>query len=418
MESNQNIYAQVDENGHLILPPEIVSNHRIKPGNKILLKDDENGLHLSSPARLAKLYIEPTNRCNLDCRTCIRNVWDEPPGMMSGAVFDRIVEGLKAFSPPPTIFFGGFGEPLLHPDIIEMLTRVKNLGARTELITNGTLLTPELSNQLLGSGLDMLWISLDGATPQSYADIRLGAELPHVIENLSNFNKALNSYGGESYPAFINKYRTKLGVEFVATKSNIADLPGILSLARQFGAQRLIVTNVLPYTKAMCDEMLYTPVTGYQGSLSVSMARIDGNNIIQNALSQATPIFDVNLFNSNPDNQVNRCPFIRSGSGAIGWDGSLSPCLALLHNHTAYTPYHKRFSRRWAIGNIGERDLSDLWEAEEHIAFREKVQLFDFPPCTFCSGCELLDSNDEDCYGNTFPTCGGCLWSQGLIRCP
>jgi len=105
--------AQIDENGHLILPPEIVSRYRLKPGIKILLDDNENGLHLSSPTRLAKLYIEPTNRCNLDCRTCIRNVWDESFGMMSDAVFDRIIRGLKAFSPPPTVFFGGFGEPLV-----------------------------------------------------------------------------------------------------------------------------------------------------------------------------------------------------------------------------------------------------------------------------------------------------------------
>ena len=45
---------------------------------------------------LAKLYIEPTNQCNMRCRTCIRNVWDEALGKMSDAVFDRIIEGLRA----------------------------------------------------------------------------------------------------------------------------------------------------------------------------------------------------------------------------------------------------------------------------------------------------------------------------------
>jgi hypothetical protein len=30
----------------------------------------------------------------------------------------------------------------------------------------------------------------------------------------------------------------------------------------------------------------------------------------------------------------------------------------------------------------------------------------------------LLESNEEDCYGNTFPVCGGCLWAQGVIQCP
>ena len=57
-------------------------------------------------------------------------------GMMSMKVFQQILDGLSDFSSVPTIFFGGFGEPLFHPDILEMVTKSKALGARVELITN------------------------------------------------------------------------------------------------------------------------------------------------------------------------------------------------------------------------------------------------------------------------------------------
>ena len=50
---------------------------------------------------LARVYIEPTNACNLDCVTCMRNVWDEAPGSMSAAVFQRILDGVRAFQPTP-----------------------------------------------------------------------------------------------------------------------------------------------------------------------------------------------------------------------------------------------------------------------------------------------------------------------------
>jgi len=66
---------------------------------------------------------------------------------MTRETFAHIVEGLRAFSPSPTVFFGGFGEPLAHSDIVEMVTQVKALGAPVELITNGTLLTESLSRQ-------------------------------------------------------------------------------------------------------------------------------------------------------------------------------------------------------------------------------------------------------------------------------
>lgn len=34
------------------------------------------------------------------------------------------------------------------------------------------------------------------------------------------------------------------------------------------------------------------------------------------------------------------------------------------------------------------------------------------------SGCELRETNEADCYGNPFPTCGECLWAAGLVQCP
>ena len=126
-----------------------MSRYGLKPGTHVHLDLESNGLHLRQPVtHLAKVYIEPTNACNLECRTCIRNVWDEPIGQMSSKTFDRIIEGLESFSPKPTVFFGGFGEPLSHPSIVDMVARVKALGTTVELITNGTLLTQEMSRPI------------------------------------------------------------------------------------------------------------------------------------------------------------------------------------------------------------------------------------------------------------------------------
>jgi MoaA/NifB/PqqE/SkfB family radical SAM enzyme len=113
-----------------------------------------------------------------------------------------------------------------------------------------------------------------------------------------------------------------------------------------------------------------------------------------------------------------RCPFIQKGTTVIGWDGGLSPCLPLLHHQASYLYRRERFARRYSIGNVLEHGLDELWNASEYVDFRRRVQNFDFSPCTLCGGCDLSETNDEDCFGNTFPTCGGCLWAQGVIRCP
>jgi len=78
----------------------------------------------------------------------------------------------------------------------------------------------------------------------------------------------------------------------------------------------------------------------------------------------------------------------------------------------------ERHLHSFTIGSVTEKDLDELWNAPEHIAFRERVQAFNFSPCSICGGCSFLDSNQEDCLKSGFPTCGGCLWAQGVIQCP
>ena len=80
--------------------------------------------------------------------------------------------------------FGGFGEPTAHPRILDMVRAVKALGLRAEMTTNATLLDDALIDGLLRERLDMLWISLDGTTEESFEAIRAGASLPRVLENV------------------------------------------------------------------------------------------------------------------------------------------------------------------------------------------------------------------------------------------
>ena len=423
MNLKKNLQIKVDKKGRLILPEEVAINYGIKPGSNVFLDEKEGGLFLRRPTRLLKLYVEPTNKCNLACRTCIRHTWKEPMGMMSEKVYDRVIEGLSTLNPAPTVFFGGFGEPLSHPEILEMITKAKKLGSRVELITNGTLLTKELSKKLIKSGLDILWVSIDGATPESYADIRMGAELPNVLQNIGQFIEILNNDVTIGTCGPVTNATTSLGITFVAMKRNISDLPAVIKLAYDFGAEHFVVSNVIPYTKEMCEETLYKNTVIHaphpEPMPRLSMPLMDAMECTRDPLYRLMQYGKSFTWTGRTSIRIkNRCPFIETGSGAIGWDGGFSPCLSLLHDHTSYYQGRERYSRRWIIGNIKEKNLDDLWNNPEHVKFREKVQEFDYAPCVYCGGCEMADDNEEDCQGNEFPTCGGCLWAQGVIQCP
>jgi sulfatase maturation enzyme AslB (radical SAM superfamily) len=240
---------QVDELGRLILPPEIAARLGLTPGREAMFSLHGAALHITPPIEhLARVNLEITNACNLDCATCMRNVWDEPIGRMDAALFARVLDGLHSFWPRPLVFFGGYGEPLAHPDVVEMVRQVKALGCTTELITNGILLHPQTAAALLDAGLDTLWASLDGATPEHYSDVRLGSELPRVLENIAHLRQLRDRNSST---------RPQIGIAFVAMQSNIADLPEVLRLGAHLGAERFSVSNVLAHTPQLNREVLY-----------------------------------------------------------------------------------------------------------------------------------------------------------------
>lgn len=417
MNSKPLLWAEVDEQGRLVLPPEVAAHYGLQPGTQVRLDEDGNHVRMHRPVtQLAKVYIEPTAHCNIFCRTCIRNNWDEPLGRMSDETFEHILEGLRELSPAPTVFFGGLGEPLFHPRTIEWIARAKSLGMRVEVITNGTLLTEKRSRQLIDAGLDVLWVSIDGATPESYADVRLGAALPRVIANLSRFRQMRR---GSHFPT------PKIGVAFVAMKRNINDLPEVLALGRRLGATLFSVSNVLPYAEDMQGDMLYTGTIRNIAYLSsphlpkLSLPKMDINELTHEAFNAALNSgYNVNFAGNSLGGANDVCNFVQGGTMSISWDGGVSPCWPLMHSHISYLHGKERRSRRHVVGHVAERRLKDIWLDPEYVAYRRRVQSFAFAPCTFCGGCDLSEANEEDCFGNTFPACGGCLWAQGVIQCP
>jgi MoaA/NifB/PqqE/SkfB family radical SAM enzyme len=415
--SNAAKWAEVDQDGRLVIPAEIVDRYGLSPGARVRIEEGLNDIRLHRPVtHLTKIYLEATDQCNLTCRMCMRQSWDETLGQMSRETFSHILASLRSLSPVPKVFFGGFGEPLFHPCTIQMIAEFKSLGAQVEMITNGTLLDLQRSRQIIEAGLDCLWVSIDGATPESYTDVRLGAALPEVLENLSQLRGMRR---GGHFP------KPEIGIAFVAMRRNIHELSDVLKLGRQIGAKRFMVTNLLPHLPEMQTETLYTSTLRNIAYLPspwlphLNFPKMDLDERAGKAFVQALNSgCNLTFAGSNLGGANDVCTFIETGSMAIAWDGSVSPCPPLLHNHVSFLHGRERKNRRHVIGNVSETDLLDLWRDPDYVAYRQRVQSFAFAPCTTCGGCDLSEANEADCYGNTFPSCGGCLWAQGVIQCP
>lgn len=336
---------------------------------------------------------------------------------MSMGTFDRLIEGLRPASSLKTVAFWGIGEPLLHPSIVPMIRRVKELGAQAELITNGLLLDGTISRNLVDAGLDVLIVSLDAGSQAAYGDLRPGADLEAVRVNV----QGLQAIKGD-----LSTTRPEVGIEFVVMRRNLPELRKLASLADRLEARFVIVSNLLPHSGELKEEILYWISAGYIHTPGPPGSRTGVLLPPIDARPEYLPNLDVTgarQYGVRQDRMSwpavgGYCPFVENGSIAVSWNGAVSPCVPLMHSHRCFVLGREKQLRQYTLGNVREVSVREIWESAEFRAFQLRVLSFDFPPCIDCGGCDMVGSNDEDCFGNPHPTCGDCLWSRGIVLCP
>lgn len=121
------------------------------------------------------IMIDPCDSCNFLCRFCPTNINKDNIHIrhkkMSYEMFEKIVKDLMEFPEKiKAIDLYGFGEPLLHSEIPEMIKLIKesNVCEKVRITTNGSLLTKELSEKLVESGLDYMKISIEALDSDGY----------------------------------------------------------------------------------------------------------------------------------------------------------------------------------------------------------------------------------------------------------
>lgn len=127
------------------------------------------------------LHIFPSHCCNLKCTFCPHSL---PPEQLAASGFEKIIMEYTLFTKCvddcttfpdrlKALIFAGWGEPLTHPRIVDMVRYAKqrNIAERIEIVSNGTLLTEELSDALVNAGLDRIRISIQGVTEESYRNV-------------------------------------------------------------------------------------------------------------------------------------------------------------------------------------------------------------------------------------------------------
>jgi len=125
--------------------------------------------------------------CNAKCPNCpytnseIRSDYKDRP-FIGEDTFKIIADQCGEYG--AWIRITGGGEPMLHPNAVELIEYAKKVGARVGVITNGSKFTEENSKRLLEAKVDMIEFSVDAAAPETYSKVRKGLNWEILLENV------------------------------------------------------------------------------------------------------------------------------------------------------------------------------------------------------------------------------------------
>ena len=273
---------------------------------------------------------------------------------MALADFKKIVPYLKDVE---NVVLEGWGESLLHKDLIECIQLIKMEGARAGFVTSGVGLDEEYVHKLSLVRLDFIGFSLSGATARTHNRIRVNSDFDKLIESINLF-KDLSAGGA---------YKPKMHIVYLMLKDNIEEVPLLPDLAREIGIEEIVLINIIQITNAWQEEQKAFSCNEnepYKEILKEAERKAKSMGIV--LIESALFSHEVAVCSENPLKNL-----------YISVDGEVSPCV---HLYPATPSTFKRIFcgqehalEKVSFGNIFKESFESIWDRKEYVEFRNKL---------------------------------------------
>ncbi len=321
---------------------------------------------------------ELTYRCNLRCKHCLVEGGTEYKyGTLSQEERRLVLDSLKDTPVRAVQFIGG--EPLLCSDLSDLIIQVRNMGLRSSVVTNGTLINEDIAELLLcSSGLDAVSISLEGAEADKHDRIRGHGAFSAAIRGI----KALVSV--KKRRSVDISSRLRLFVDVTITPLNIDDLVSIVDLASSLCIDG-VVFNRLDYLGRVLYALNLEPVSTSVIEESCRKAA-EYAGFVGMPLSLPVPRPLRELWRMELQTPlmtgIGRCESIRYGSclaasaiSVLRPDGTLDPCYHVVGN-TENAMINERSQR-----NVLRRGFREAYISPSMRSFFQRVHWRSELPC-------------------------------------
>ena len=271
------------------------------------------------------LNIEPTVSCNLRCPQCATGMGlvERYESSMSFDLYKQIIDEL--WEQIWYLLLYNQGEPFLNDRLIDFIKLAKQKRIYVTTSTNGHFLSDTQSTEkLVKSGLDSIFISLDGIDQATYEKYRRGGNFQKVIEGIKVLVKCREKLKSKT---------PKIIIQFLVMKHNEHQIEKIKKLKQKIGADRLLIKTM--QLENLIDAHIFLP-----RAKKYNRYRSGKNNIEM----------------KKPKNQLcNRLWY----STVIISDGRVVPCC-----------FDK--NGKYCFGEMPQQTLNEIWKSDEYQKFRNK----------------------------------------------
>jgi len=309
----------------------------------------------SRKERFSAWQIEITTRCPLRCEMCIKKEhkdWFRKD--MDIEDFKRIAPYLRNVE---NVVLEGWGESLLHEQLIEFIKLAKQEGPEVGFVTSGVGLSRKFISGLIDAGLDFVGFSLSGATSKTHNSIRIGSDFNELINAIRLFRKV-------SIERDVKKPRMHL--VYLMLKDNIHEVPLLTDLAKEIGIDEIVLLNIIHVTNAWQDAQKVFTCNNkepYQEIMREAELKAQRSRI--RLRKPFLSSHDVAVCSENPLENI-----------YVSVDGEVSPCVYL--NPPIPSPFKRIFcgveydTERVSFGNMFKESFETIWSRKEFLEFRNR----------------------------------------------
>jgi radical SAM protein with 4Fe4S-binding SPASM domain len=284
-------------------------------------------------------------RCNLHCVHCYSDSSNrEYTGELSTDEGRALLDDLAGFGIPALLLSGG--EPLLRPDIFELIEHARTVGIRVTLSTNGTLITPEVARRINDLGVSYVGISLDG----------IGKTNDMFRGHKGAFDKAMAGFRN------CGAVGQRVGLRMTLTRRNCQDLDSIFDFIEQEGIQR-----------ACFYHLVYSGRGNTKDELTPEVARDAVDTILRRSRDFADRGLPIEIFTvdnhadnvylylklreEDPERAEEVLALMRWNGGGLHSSGVGVADIDWLGN-----VHPDQFWMSHTLGNVRERPFSEIWQ--------------------------------------------------------